>query len=431
MEVKEAAAAYLKLSEFSLDGVTPGFKRTELGAIPEDWEVSTVGSEFSIQLGKMLDAEKNVGISKPFLGNRAIQWGRIDPSCIGQIRLTIRDLQRYRLREGDLLVCEGGEVGRAAIWRNELDECYYQKALHRLRPKREYDTTLMLNVLQKHASSGMLQNFVTQTSIAHLPKDKFEDVPIPLPGRIEQKAIAEALSDADALIESLEHLIAKKRQIKQGAMQALLTGKQRLPGFGGDLESKRLDQLGRWVGGMTPSMRNPSYWHGGTVPWISSGDVKFPRLKSTSQYVTAAALKDHTTTLVPENSIVVVMRSGILRKFFPVAMNTIPMAINQDLKALIPESGMCAEYILHALIGSGNEILARCLKSGTTVESIEFGWLKSFTILVPGREEQTAIATILTDMDTELTELETRLTKTRQLKQGMMQELLTGRIRLV
>lgn len=431
MAVKWTEANYSSLSELSVDAASPGYKLTEAGVVPEDWEISTVGVEFSVQLGKMLDAEKNVGISKPFLGNRAIQWGRVDPSCIGQIKLTARDLQRYRLREGDLLVCEGGEVGRAAIWRNELDECYYQKALHRLRSKRGYNPTLMLNVLRKHAASGVLQNFVTQTSIAHLPKDKFEEVPVPLPGKIEQEAIAEALSDADALIESLEQLIAKKRQIKQGTMQALLTGKQRLPGVGGKLESKRLDQLGRWVGGMTPSMRNPSYWQGGTVPWISSGDVKLPRLKDTTQRVTAAALKDHTTTLVPENSIVVVMRSGILRKFFPVAMNMVPMAINQDLKALIPESGMCAEYILHALIGSGDEILARCLKSGTTVESIEFGWLKSFTIWVPAPEEQAAIATILTDMDTELAELETRLAKTRQLKQGMMQELLTGRIRLV
>lgn len=109
--------------------VPPGYKQTEVGVIPEDWDCTTVGAEFDIQLGKMLDAEKNTGVSKPFIGNRAIQWGRIDLSDIGTVPLTPSDLQRFRLWEGDLLVCEGGEVGRAAIWKNQLDECYYQKAL--------------------------------------------------------------------------------------------------------------------------------------------------------------------------------------------------------------------------------------------------------------------------------------------------------------
>jgi type I restriction enzyme S subunit len=113
--------------------VKPNFKQSEVGLIPEDWGVATVGDEFSIQLGKMLDSEKNVGVPKPFLGNRAVQWGRIDLSDIGVVKLTPSDLQRFRLRDGDLLVCEGGEIGRAAIWRQLIEECYYQKALHRLR----------------------------------------------------------------------------------------------------------------------------------------------------------------------------------------------------------------------------------------------------------------------------------------------------------
>lgn len=272
MEVKEASANYASLSELSTDAASPGYKLTEAGVIPEDWEISTVGAEFFVQLGKMLDAEKNVGISKPFLGNRAVKWGRVDPTCIGQIKLTARDLQRYRLRNGDLLVCEGGEVGRAAIWRDELGECYYQKALHRLRSKRGYNPILMLNVLRKHAASGVLQDFVTQTSIAHLPKDKFEEVPIPLPGKIEQASIAEALSDADALIESLEQLIAKKRQIKQGTMQALLTGKQRLPGFSEDWVVRSLSDLASIRSGGTPSTAQPQFWDG-DILWCTPTDI--------------------------------------------------------------------------------------------------------------------------------------------------------------
>ncbi len=409
-----------------------GYKKTEVGVIPEDWTISSVGAEFSIQLGKMLDAEKNVGVPKPFLGNRAVQWGKIDLTDIGEIKLTPSDLQRFRLRKGDLLVCEGGEIGRTAVWQQPIEECYYQKALHRLRPLRGYNVQLMLNILQRLASTGFLLNFVTQTSIAHLPKDKFETIPIPLPPtKAEQEAIAEALSDADVLIESLEQLLAKKRQVKQGAMQELLTGKKRLPGFSGGWEVKRLDELGRWTGGMTPSMRNPDYWQSGMVPWISSGDVKSVRLTSTALAVSEYAVKQRATTLLPAKSIIIVTRSGILRKYLPVAMNMIPMAINQDIKALLPNDYVLPEYLLHSLTCNGDRILARCLKSGTTVESIEFPWLKAFTIPLPPIPEQTAIAAILSDMDDEIAALEAKLAKARQLKQGMMQELLTGKIRLV
>jgi type I restriction enzyme, S subunit len=267
---------------------------------------------------------------------------------------------------------------------------------------------------------------------ANINGQKLKTYPIPLPPtKTEQEAIAQALSDADDHIESLEQLVAKKRQIKQGAMQELLTGKKRLPGFRGEWEEKRLGELGRWTGGMTPSMRNPDYWQSGTVPWISSGDVKSVRLTSTTSAITDYAVKRQTTTLLPSRSIIVVTRSGILRKYLPVAMNMVPMTINQDIKALLPNAPYLPEYLLQSLTCNGDRILARCLKSGTTVESIEFPWLKAFTIPIPPPPEQTAIAAILSDMDAEIAAIEAKLAKARQIKQGMMQELLTGRIRLI
>jgi type I restriction enzyme S subunit len=230
-QIKQGAMQELLTGKKRLPGFAtkPGYKQTEVGVIPEDWEVTTVGNEFSIQLGKMLDSEKNVGVPKPYLGNRAVQWGGIDLSDLGIIKMTPSDLQRFRLRQGDLLVCEGGEIGRAAIWNEPIEECYYQKALHRLRPIRGYNVQLMLNVLQRLASAGFLTNFVTQTSIAHLPKDKFEEVPIPLPPtKAEQIAIAAILSDMDAEIAALEEKLAKAHRLKQGMMQELLTGRIRL-----------------------------------------------------------------------------------------------------------------------------------------------------------------------------------------------------------
>jgi type I restriction enzyme S subunit len=229
--VKQGAMQELLTGRTRLPGFmrSRGSRQTEAGVLPDDWEVSTVGTEFSIQLGKMLDVEKNVGVTRSFVGNRSVQWGRIDTTDIGEIKLTPSDLQRYRLREGDLLVCEGGEVGRAAIWHRNLEECYYQKALHRLRSKRGYNVELMLNQLRRLSSSGYLMNFVTQTSIAHLPKDKFETVPIPVPPtQEEQNAIATVLRDMDQEIGALEAKLRKIRNLKQGMMQELLTGRIRV-----------------------------------------------------------------------------------------------------------------------------------------------------------------------------------------------------------
>jgi type I restriction enzyme S subunit len=223
--------------------VRPGYKQTEAGVIPDEWEVSTVGHEFEIKLGKMLDAEKNVGVPKPYLGNRAVQWGRIDITDLPTVPMSRADIEKYRLCKGDLLVCEGGEVGRAAIWDAPISECYYQKALHRLRPLHGFNSQVMVALLQQWSDRGVLKNYVTQTSIAHLPREKFVEVPMPVPPVLEQRAIAAALSDVDALLDGLDRLIAKKRDLKQAAMQQLLTGQTRLPGFSGEWDTKTLFDL--------------------------------------------------------------------------------------------------------------------------------------------------------------------------------------------
>jgi type I restriction enzyme S subunit len=194
--------------------------------------------------------------------------------------------------------------------------------------------------------------------------------------------------------------------------------------------AKSLGELGKWKGGMTPSMRNPDYWLNGTIPWISSGDVKFVHLKETGYYITNEAVKHGSTTMLPAGSIVIVTRSGILRKYLPVATNLIPMAINQDIKALLPKNGLSYSFLLHAITESGPRILSQCMKAGTTVESIEFKWLKAFSLAIPPLPEQRAIATVLSDIDELLDSLNRLISKKLALKQAAMQQLLTSQTRL-
>jgi type I restriction enzyme S subunit len=416
--------------------VKKGYKQTEVGTIPEDWTITSVGNEFTIQLGKMLDSEKNIGVPKPFLGNRCVQWGRFDLSDLGTIKLTSSDLKRFRLQDGDLLVCEGGEIGRAAIWRSEIDECYFQKALHRLQPKKSYVVRFMLYILEHLSAIGFLSNYVTQTSIAHLPKDKFETVPVPLPPLAEQNAIAGALSDADAWIESLEQLIAKKRQIKQGAMQELLTGKRRLPGFSGEWETKRLGDQCQFLRNGKNSRAELTVE--GSLRYLHYGDIhsckdvyicpkSLPSLPTTKantldrlqdgDLVFADASED---TIGISKSVEIVKTDGV---DLVAGLHTI--AVRFSGRMFAPRF---AGYLQHCPNFSSH---LRKLAAGTKVYATNRSHISSAEVCIPPLNEQTAIATILSDMEREIESLEQKLSKAREIKQGMMQELLTGRIRLV
>ncbi|MBM5458177.1 restriction endonuclease subunit S [Pseudomonas sp. P66] len=409
--------------------VKAGYKKTEVGVIPDDWDVSTVGAEFEIKLGKMLDSEKNVGVPKPYLGNKSVQWGRIDLSDLPTVPMTRADLEKYRLRDGDLLVCEGGDVGRAALWNSPLEECYYQKALHRLRPLRGFDSRLMVELLRQWSDRGLLANYVTQTSIAHLPREKFMGVPMPVPPVPEQRAIATALSDVDALLSALEQLLAKKRDLKQAAMQQLLTGQTRLPGFHGEWEFKALGDLADIRSGGTPSTAEPKFWDG-EVLWCTPTDITALKgrryLFETSRRITELGLKFSSAEKIPANSVVMTSRATI----GDCAINTVPVSTNQGFKNFVPFHYVDVDFLYYLLTTQKQGFISLC--GGSTFLEIGKGQLVTYEVRLPlDKGEQTAIAAVLSDMDAELEVLEQRLTKTRTLKQGMMQELLTGRTRLL
>jgi len=415
--------------------VRPGYKQTDVGVIPEDWGVANLSELAAFRTGPFGSALHKSDYTDdvvPVVNPMHIIDAQIVPTRTMTItEVAARKLAEFRLRPGDVIIGRRGDMGRCAVVREDQLGWLCGTGSMIVRCGDCLSPEFLQRVLSTPRAIGAIEDSSVGSTMTNLNQGVLAGLRIQCPGIEEQRAIAGALGDVDALLGALTRLIAKKRDLKQAAMQQLLTGDKRLPGFSGEWEVKRLDELGTWKGGMTPSMQNPSYWRDGTVPWISSGDVKSVLLTETGFSIAAIAVKQGRTTLLPPKSIVVVTRSGILRKYLPVAMNVITMAINQDIKALIPNAKVDSRYLLHALTGNGDRILARCLKSGTTVESIEFPWLKAFTLPLPPMEEQTAVAAVLSDMNAEIAALERRLAKTRALKQGMMQELLTGKTRLI
>lgn len=178
------------------------------------WLTVPLGEVFEVQLGKMLDKKKNQGDPMPYLGNRNVQWDHCNVEDLALMRFTEADREKYELREGDLLVCEGGEVGRTAVWRGEIEPCFYQKAVHRLRARAEIEPRFAFYFMRWSAETGAFRQLTTSTSIAHLTKEKLETVDFPLPPLPEQRRIAAILDETDAL--------RRKRREALGLLDELL-----------------------------------------------------------------------------------------------------------------------------------------------------------------------------------------------------------------
>ncbi len=156
-----------------------------------------------------------------------------------------------------------------------------------------------------------------------------------------------------------------------------------------------LDAIGKWRGGGTPSKHNPAFWTNGRIPWVSPKDMKQRFIADAEDHITSSAVEASATQIIPEQSVLIVTRSGILRHSLPVAVNTRDVAINQDLKAVSPTKGVDTAFLAFQLVGEAQEILRECAKSGTTVDSIDFEKLKAHIIkLAPLPEQRRIVAKI-------------------------------------
>jgi len=338
-------------------------------------------------------------------------------------------LSRLCKRGSIAVVCSGtpSAVGLPAIL--AVDSCIHDGILGLVNLSRDVSTEFVFHKLRSyqhelHAAATHGGTFVNLTTFG------FSAFKLVLPPTLaEQEAIAGALSDADAWIESLEQLIAKKRQIKQGAMQELLTGKRRLPGFSGEWEETTLGELATFLSGGTPSRNNDGFWTG-DIPWISASSLRCFEIWRSDSNVTKEAVVSG-SKIAPVGSSLLLVRGSALHKEILCGLVIKPVCFNQDVKALVPYSQVVPRFLTMLIRGMADAMLKLVSSAGNTAGVLDTKLLKAFAIRLPTPNEQTAIATVLLDMDNEIGSLESKLAKAREIKQGMMQELLTGKIRLV
>ena len=261
---------------------------------------------------------------------------------------------------------------------------------------------------------------------------EYGQLPVPLPLLPEQRAIATALSDVDALLAALDRLIAKKRDLKQAAMQQLLTGQTRLPGFHGEWEVKTLgDLITHCFSGATPRRNRPDFYNG-QIRWITSGELNYNVITDTIEKITPEAVARTNLTIIPKGTFLMAI-TGLEAAGTRGSCGIVgePSTTNQSCMAVFPTKELVTKYLFHYYVFRG-DALALQYCQGTKQQSYTAKLVKKLPINVPPTTaEQTAIASVLSEMDGELAALEQRRDKTRALKQGVMQELLTGRTRLV
>ena len=421
----------------------PGYKRTEAGIIPEHWDARPLGSVLSKGRlgGNYPNSEMETEYPLMKMGN--VARGHFDITKLEFVIAGLKPEPAHRLTYGDVLFNTRNTldlVGKVAIWRDELPVAYYNSNLMRLEfdPRQICSNEYANLSLNSSGAVSRLRNLATgTTSVAAIYTRDLLSFPIAVPPAGEQKAIAAAFSDVDALLSGLDQLIAKKRDFKQAAMQQLLSGRTRLPGFHRRWAAKQLGHAGQCLRGVSYKGDSDLSSHDTrhTKRLLRANNVQNAVIATDEiQFVNVARVSAH--QILRKRDILICMANGsksLVGKagIFTVAdgyeytfgafmacYRTDPHAAHPDFVFQLFRTGQYRNYINTLLAGSSINNL-----SPSSIESLEFPF--------PDVAEQTAIAAILSDMDAELSALEAQRDKTRALKQAMMQELLTGRTRLV
>jgi type I restriction enzyme S subunit len=195
----------------------------ERQAVPDSWTWIRFAGVGEQRLGKMLDAQKNRGELKPYLRNTNVQWMRFELDDIKDMRVEEREVEELRLKTGDLLICEGGEPGRCAIWRDEVGEMYFQKAIHRVRPSDAVTSEYLALNLQIDCANGVLAGFFTGATIKHLTGKSLASYPVPIPPLAEQRRIVAKVEQLMALVDALEKQLAASRATAANLLSALVS----------------------------------------------------------------------------------------------------------------------------------------------------------------------------------------------------------------
>lgn len=422
--------------------VKPGYTQTEIGVIPEDWEVSSLAAAFpKLEAGVSVNSDSTLSSEYHILKTSAVHDGVVD---IAETKPVIpQDYHRLKcpLTKGSMIISRMNTpalVGECGFVKAAKDGVYLPDRLWQAKnpPESNFDfewLNYLLNTKQ-YRDSVRATATGTSNSMKNISKERLLELKIPCPPISEQQSIAGILSYLDELILLVEKQISKKKAIKQGAMQELLTGKRRLPGFEGEWKkfnlmkhSKIKARIG-WQG-----LKKSEYLDSGYAFLVTGTDFDDGRVRWDSCHYVTRSRYDQDRNIQIQNNDILITKDGSLGKAALVQGLSRPATLNSGIFVIRPLQDVYAPvFVYHILSSFVFKNFLDKLSAGSTIIHLYQKDVGKFEFLIPSTiAEQEAIAAILSDMDDEIAELEQKLAKYRRIKQGMMQQLLTGKIRLV
>ena len=410
--------------------VKPGYKQTEIGVIPEDWEIKYLSDFGKIQSG----GTPSTTMAEYWGGN--IAWctpSDITSTPTKYINVTERTITEAGLNNsaatvmpaGSILLCTRATIGELKI--NSIPMATNQ-GFKNITVNNSGNAEFLYYLLQTK-KSRMLDLAIGSTFL-EISKTALSKILLQIPMRDEQNKIADALSDMDNLVVVLEKQIAKKKAIKQGTMQELLTGKRRLPGFFGEWVNTKIGSITEVYSGGTPNTSEPAFW-GGKIPWMNSGELNLKIVRQVQGRITEVGMDSSSTHFIPAECVLIGL-AGQGKTRGTAAFNTFPLCTNQSIAAIYPNPNKFDSKFLYYKMDTQYDQLRELSSGDGGRGGLNKKLILDYEVVIPQSiDEQAAIATILTEMDYEIENLEMKLTKYRQVKQGMMQQLLTGKIRIL
>ena len=382
----------------------PGYKRSEVSVMPSDWMVKPISQVAPLQRGFDLPTREIRPGPFPVVYSNGVE-----------------NFHSVAMVKGPGVVTgRSGTLGKV----HYIGTDYWPHNTSLWVTRFNDNIPKFIYYLYESLSFG---RFASGSGVPTLNRNDAHSYRIALPSdRNEQRAIAAALSDVDALLGGLDRFIAKKRDLKQAAMQQLLTGQTRLPGFNGGWE---VSALKRFVRTFIVPMRDKPKHLTGDIPWcrIEDFDGMYLADSRSGQRVDTATIRSMNLKVYPAGTLLVSCSADLGR----CAIVARPLVSNQTFIGLEMDDRAASNVFFYYLMTSKADEL-NSLSSGTTISYLTREQFEEFAVVAPlDKHEQVDIAAVLSDMDAELAALEARRDKTRDLKQAMMQELLTGKTRLV
>jgi len=361
--------------------------------LPKGWVWTRLGVLSASQYGYTAKALQNADSPK-FLRITDIQDGNINWGTVPNCNIDGKSLDVYKLTPGDIVIARtGATTGKSCFLLNLPQDTVFASFLIRLRIKRQICKYFIYLFLQSDLYWKQITELSAGIAQPGVNSSKLKGIKFPLPPLPEQQRIVDKIESlfakldeaGDRLQKVLDGYEARRAAILHEAFSGKWTGDS---GEQSDIKRMPLKKCGVWHGGGTPSKSHPEYWANGSIMWITSKDMKTDVIENSLICVNEKGIENSSAVYSDKPAVLFVMRSGVLRHTLPIAMVSKPYTVNQDLKALTPEEGILPEYVMWACKAEEKTILNQCMKSGTTVESINFQSLLHFQIPVYPEKKQ-------------------------------------------